>query len=99
MNRAIDDNQWEWAGAMRRPRQAYAPAVSAPTVRAADLLSASARTVLQRVRTRAPGVPDDTLTMAQLIGPVITQILTAQDPLDEQAMRAHAATLLRSWSA
>jgi AcrR family transcriptional regulator len=68
-------------------------------VRGADLLSASARTVLQRVRTRAPGVPDDTLTMAQLIGPVITQILTAQDPIDGHAMRAHAAALLRSWSA
>jgi AcrR family transcriptional regulator len=68
-------------------------------VREADLLSASARTVLQRVRTRASGVPDDTLAMAQLIGPVITQILTAQDPFGERAMRAHAATLLKSWQA
>jgi hypothetical protein len=68
-------------------------------VRGADLLSASARTVLQRVRTGASGVPDDTLAMAQLIGPVLTQILTAQDPFDEHAMRAHAATLLKSWQA
>ncbi|MFI5934229.1 TetR/AcrR family transcriptional regulator [Actinoplanes sp. NPDC051494] len=68
-------------------------------VRAANLLDASARPVLHRVRARAPEMPDDALAAAQLTGPVLTLILTAQDPVSERALRAHVVALLRGWGA
>ena len=67
-------------------------------VREADLLNASARAVLHRVRPKAPGMPGDALATAQLAGPVVTQLLTAQDPIGQSAMRAHAAALLKAWA-
>ena len=68
-------------------------------VRSANLLHASAHAVLDRVRTHRPELPDDTLAAAQLIGPVITQVLTGQEPLADDALRDHAATLLAGWNA
>jgi AcrR family transcriptional regulator len=63
----------------------------------ADLLSASARDVLDRVRRAAPGMPEIGLCTAQLTGPVLTRILTTPEPLPEPLLRVHAASLLRAW--
>jgi AcrR family transcriptional regulator len=67
-------------------------------VRQADLLTVSAHDVLGRVRPDAPGMPDSALATAQLIGPVVAQVLTAQPPLPTQALRHHTAALLKAWT-
>jgi len=67
-------------------------------VRQADLLTISAQDVLQRVRRDAPGMPNAALATAQLIGPVVAQVLTAQPPLPTQALRHHTAALLKAWT-
>lgn len=66
-------------------------------VRQADLLGASAHDVLARVRPNAPGMPDTALATAQLIGPVVTQVLTAQAPLTPKALRTHTTNLATAW--
>jgi AcrR family transcriptional regulator len=67
-------------------------------VSAADLLTTSARDVLERVRPAAPAMPAMTLATAQLTGPVVTRVLTANEPLPESVLREHAAFLLRGWT-
>jgi AcrR family transcriptional regulator len=66
-------------------------------VNRADLLTASARDVLERVRAAAPGMPAASLCTAQLTGPVVSQILTAPAPLAAALLRDHVAALLRAW--
>ena len=66
-------------------------------VNQADLLTASARDVLESVRPAAPGLPALSLATAQLTGPVISQILTAPEPLSPGLLREHVAALLRAW--
>ena len=63
----------------------------------AGLLALSAHDVLQRVRSSAPDMPDESLCAAQLTGPVVTQILTTPEPLPERLLEAHVAALLRAW--
>lgn len=69
-----------------------------PTVRAlvgqADLLAPTADAVLDRLR---PAAPDRALARAQLIGPVVTQILTTGTPLTDAQLDAHVAVLLAAW--
>lgn len=67
-------------------------------VNQADLLTASARDVLASVRPAAPGMPGPGLATAQLTGPVISQILTAPEPLSPDLLREHVAALLRAWT-
>lgn len=66
-------------------------------VNQADLLTASARDVLESARSAAPGMPGASLATAQLTGPVISQILTAPGPLSPALLREHVAALLRAW--
>lgn len=66
-------------------------------VNQADLLTASARDVLERVGSGAPGMPSPVLATAQLTGPVISQILAAPEPLSPALLREHVAALLRAW--
>jgi len=66
-------------------------------VNRADLLTASARDVLERVRAAAPGMPAASLSTAQLTGPVVSQILTAPAALPPELLREHVAALLRAW--
>jgi AcrR family transcriptional regulator len=63
----------------------------------ADLLSASARDVLDRVRRAAPNMPETDLCVVQLTGPILARILTTSKPLSKPLLRAHAASLLRAW--
>jgi AcrR family transcriptional regulator len=67
-------------------------------VHQADLLTLSARDLLQRVRRSAPNMPEAGLCAAQLTGPVVTQILTAPAPLSGPLLEAHVAALLRAWA-
>ncbi|GAA0601393.1 TetR/AcrR family transcriptional regulator [Kribbella sandramycini] len=66
-------------------------------VRQADLLGASAGDVLERVRPVAPEMPDAALATAQLIGPVVSAVLTSPSPLPPKALRLHVTTLLKAW--
>ena len=66
-------------------------------VNRADLLTASARHVLDRVRPAAPRMPAASLGTAQLTGPVVSQILTAPAALPAALLREHVAALLRAW--
>jgi AcrR family transcriptional regulator len=74
-----------------------------PTVRAllqqADPLPAGARAVLDRVRPSAPGMPDATLAVAQLVGPVLGQVLVGPEPLAPTRVRQHVELLLVAWRA
>jgi AcrR family transcriptional regulator len=72
------------------------PAVRA-LVQAADLLTASARGVLERIRPAAPGMPDAGLATAELTGPVLSQILTGAEPLPARSLALHVAHLLTAW--
>ncbi|MCS7478607.1 TetR/AcrR family transcriptional regulator [Umezawaea endophytica] len=67
-------------------------------VHAADLLGASARTVLDRVRPDAPGMPSPDLSAAQFIGPVVYRVLTARAAFSDDELRCHVRTLLASWA-
>ncbi|GAA4490133.1 TetR/AcrR family transcriptional regulator [Actinoallomurus oryzae] len=66
-------------------------------VHGADLLTESARGVLDRVRRSAPDMPDTALSAAQLTGPVVTRVLTTPAPLPAPLLEAHVASLLRAW--
>jgi AcrR family transcriptional regulator len=72
------------------------PAVRA-LVQRADLLAPSANAVLDRVRPAAPAMPERRLARAELIGPVLTQVLTAGTPLAGRLLDAHVAVLLAGW--
>jgi AcrR family transcriptional regulator len=67
-------------------------------VTSADLLSRSAAAVVDRVRPSAPAMPPARLAAAQLVGPVLTQILTAPAPLPPRLLREHVRTLLAGWT-
>lgn len=69
------------------------PAVRA-LVHQADVLAPATDAVLDRVRP----APDRTLARAQLIGPVVTQILTSGTPLTDAQLDAHVAALLAAWA-
>lgn len=62
----------------------------------ADPLGTSTQAVLDRLE--APGMPAAPLARAQLIGPVILQVLTTGKPLTAAALRTHVRTLLRGWA-
>jgi AcrR family transcriptional regulator len=64
---------------------------------AADLLAPSARAVLDRVRPTAAGMPAPRLAAAQLVGPVLIEILGGPRPLGPRLLRAHVTQLLRAW--
>ena len=70
------------------------PAVRA-LVRQADLLAPTADAVLARVG--APSMPDRRLARAQLIGPVLTPVLTAGTPLADDELTTHVTVLLTGW--
>ncbi|TWP54356.1 TetR/AcrR family transcriptional regulator [Lentzea tibetensis] len=67
-------------------------------VHAADLLGASARTVLDRVRPVAPAMPSPKLAAAQVVGPVVYRMLTAPAEFSHEELREHVRHLLTSWS-
>ncbi|HST65754.1 MAG TPA: TetR/AcrR family transcriptional regulator [Mycobacteriales bacterium] len=67
-------------------------------VQQADLLAPSADAVLDRVRPAAPSMPDAVLARAQLVGPVVTHILTTGRPLPGDQLQAHVTLLLHAWT-
>lgn len=66
-------------------------------VRQADVLGPSARDVLERSRARLAGMPELTLATAQLVGPVLGQILTCAEPLSTARLRCHVDCLIVAW--
>lgn len=66
-------------------------------VQRADLLAPTADLVLDQVRPGTPAMPEPELARVQLIGPVVTQILTAGTPLADAQLQAHVAVLLAGW--
>jgi AcrR family transcriptional regulator len=73
-----------------------------PAVRALlhdDPLTAPTRAVLARVRPRAPAMPENSLAVAQFVGPVLSQVLVGPAPLGPAALRRHVALLLTAWRA
>jgi len=62
-----------------------------------DLLTASARPVLLRVRPFTKAMPVIELAAAQLAGPVLSWTLTTPEPFTDAALRAHADTLASGW--
>lgn len=66
-------------------------------VHRADLLAPTADAVLDRVRPAAPAMPDRKLARVQLIGPVVTQVLTMGTPLADPLLGAHVTVLLAGW--
>ena len=63
----------------------------------ADVLSPSAHAVLARVRPELPLMPATPLATDQLIGPVLTRLLTRQTSLSAREIGAHVSTLSRAW--
>ena len=66
-------------------------------IASADVLAASAREVLARVRPAAPAMPADTLAVAQLVGPLLGEILIRSAPFSRRQLRLHVEQLLRAW--
>jgi hypothetical protein len=64
----------------------------------ADLLADSTQVVLERVRLQAASMPEPVLSRAQLIGPVVTQLLTTNALFPRRLLKVHVATLLRAWA-
>lgn len=63
-------------------------------VQAADLLAPTADAVLDRID---PAIPDRQLARMQLLGPVVTHVLTTGTPLTEAQLTTHVTTLLTAW--
>lgn len=72
------------------------PAVRA-LVEEADLLTMTAHDVLARVRRVAPAMPGTALATAQLVGPVLTSVLTSAKPLPRRLLKEHLDALLQVW--
>lgn len=66
-------------------------------VRQADLLTPPTVAVLDRVRAHAPGLPPTGLAVAQLVGPVLTHVLTTGEVVPSRQAREHARILLEGW--
>ncbi len=69
----------------------------AELVRKADLLAPPTITVLDRVRPQSPRMPADGVAVAQLVGPLLTHVLTTGAPMADEDLRRHAEILLEGW--
>lgn len=69
----------------------------AELVRAADLLAPPSLAVLERVRPLAPGMPEQTLALAQFTGPLLAHVMTTGQPASGEMLARHAETLLKGW--
>jgi AcrR family transcriptional regulator len=70
------------------------PAVRA-LVHQADLLAPTADAVLDRIA--APSMPERHLARMQLVGPVVSHVLTTGTPLTDPQLDAHVSVLLAGW--
>ncbi|MBT0769016.1 TetR/AcrR family transcriptional regulator [Kineosporia sp. J2-2] len=69
----------------------------ADLVHRADLLTAPTVVVLDRVRVHAPGMPENALAVAQVMGPVLTHVLTTGQAMPGRLVREHTRILLAAW--
>jgi AcrR family transcriptional regulator len=67
-------------------------------VQAATPLARTTGAVLERVRPRVPGLPDQELAFPQLVGPVMLPLLTGAGPLPPARLAEHVERLLRAWA-
>jgi AcrR family transcriptional regulator len=67
-------------------------------LRDAVVLSPTAHLLLARLRPELPAMPTVELATDQLVGPVLSRILMARDPLTRKELGRHADCLLRAWT-
>ena len=66
-------------------------------LREADVLGASTRTVLERIRETMPAMPPLELASDQLIGPMLSRVLLGREPLNPKERATHVDCLVAAW--